>query len=154
MSSKKTFCIFSMMVTLAAFFMVVPVEFTTYAQAQQPKAQGNVLNRYGAPVGAVDENGIVTTPYGSKLGSVDAEGNVYNVSSMLIGKVDGNGDIFNQAGHYFGYVDKEGDVYNVSEFKLGSVQTGGNVFLAGGAARIIFFKASKGAAKKPGIRPR
>jgi len=156
MSSKKIFCIFPMMVALVAFFMVFPVGFTTYAQAQQPKAQGNVLNPYGAPVGAVDEKGIVTTPYGSKLGSVDAEGNVYNVSSIFIGKVYRNGDIFNQAGDYFGYVDEEGNVYNVSEFKVGSVQAGGNVFLAGGAARIIFFKASKGTANKPGpmTRPR
>jgi hypothetical protein len=105
-------------------------------------------------VGAVYENGIVTTPYGSKVGHVDPDGSVYNVSSIFIGKVYPNGDIFNQAGDYLGYVDTDGSVYNVSEFKVGSVQAGGDVFLAGGAARIIFFKSSKGVGSKPRPMPR
>jgi len=139
---------------LAFFFMIFALAEDMPAQVQQPKPQGNVLNPYGAPVGAVDERGIVTNPYGSKLGSVDRDGNVYNVSEIFIGTVDANGDIFNQAGDYLGYADEDGDVYNVSEFKVGSVQTGGNIILAGGAARIIFFKSSKGARTKPKLMPR
>jgi len=139
---------------LTAFCTPLVPEQGPLAQAQQPKPQGNVLNPYGAPVGAVDGKGEVTTPYGGKLGSVDPEGNVYNVSDIFIGKVYANGDIFNQAGDYLGYVDADGDVYNVSEFKVGSVQTGGNLILAGGAARIIFFKSSEGARRKPRLMPR
>jgi len=155
MSSIKTFRIFTLMVVLLAVFFTpfVPGKDTS-AQAQQPKPQGNVLNPYGAPVGAVDEKGIVTTPYGSKVGNVDADGNVYNVSSIFIGRVYPNGDIFNQADDYLGYVDSDGNVYNVSEFKVGSVQAGGNVFRAGGAARIIFFKSSRGDGSKPRPMPR
>jgi hypothetical protein len=119
------------------------------AWGQQPEPQGNVLTPYDQPVGAVDQEGIVTNPYGSKVGSVDPDGNVYNVSGIFIGRVYPNGDIFNQAGDYLGYVDAQGNVYNVSDFKIGSVQTEGNVILAGGAARIIFFKSSKGVRHKP-----
>jgi hypothetical protein len=119
------------------------------AQNPQPKPQGNVLNPYGAPVGAVDEKGQVTTPYGSKLGSVDPGGRIYNVSGIYIGTVYPNGDIFNQAGDFLGYVDAEGNVFNVSDFRVGSVQAEGNVLLAGGAARIIFFKSSRGSGSKP-----
>ena len=148
--------LFILMGVLAVFITTLVLGKDPSAQAQQPKPQGNVLNPYGAPVGAVDEKGMVTTPYGSKLGQVDADGNVYNVSSIFIGKVYPNGDIFNQAGDYLGYVDLDGNVYNVSEFKVGSVQAGGNVVLAGGAARILFFKASKGVGSKrrPMPRPR
>ena len=154
MSSNRAFRIFSLTAALVVLFAAVSLHDETLAQTQQPKPQGNVLNPYGAPVGAVDEQGMVTTPYGSKLGNVDADGNVYNVSSIFIGRVYPNGDIFNQAGDWLGYVDAEGNVYNVSEFKVGSVQAGGNVFLAGGAARIIFFKASKGVPRRPGVVPR
>jgi hypothetical protein len=152
MCSSRAFRIFSLSVVLAVLFAAFPSHDESIAQSQQPKPQGNVLNPYGAPVGAVDESGIVTTPYGSKLGNVDADGNVYNVSSIFIGRVYPNGDILNQAGDFLGYVDADGNVYNVSEFKVGSVQSGGNVFLAGGAARIIFFKSSRGVANRP--RPR
>lgn len=152
MSSDKTFR--TVTLVLAVFFTAFVLAEDPSAQAQQPKPQGNVLNPYGAPVGAVDEKGIVTTPYGSKVGHVDTDGNVYNVSSLFIGKVYPNGDIMNQAGDYLGYVDSDGNVYNVSEFKVGSVQAGGNVFLAGGAARIIFFKSSRGDAIKPRPAPR
>lgn len=154
MSSTKAFRIFNLTVALTVLFATFFADAETYAQTQQPKPQGNVLNPYGAPVGAVDEKGMVTTPYGSKLGNVDADGNVYNVSSIFIGRVNPNGDIFNQAGDWLGYVDADGNVYNVSEFKVGSVQSEGNVFLAGGAARIIFFKSSRGAAKRPVPVPR
>ena len=156
MSSNKSFRLFTLMGALAVVITTLVLGEDPSAQAPQPKPQGNVLNPYGAPVGAVDEKGIVTTPYGSKLGHVDADGNVYNVSSIFIGKVYPNGDIFNQAGDYLGYVDLDGNVYNVSEFKVGSVQAGGNVALAGGAARILFFKASKGdgSKRRPMPRPR
>jgi len=153
MSSKNTFRLFPLMAVLM-LLCAAALSVTALAQSQHIKPQGNVLNPYGAPVGAVDENGVVTTPYGSKVGHVDSDGNVYNVSSIFIGKVDPNGDIFNQAGDYLGYVDTDDSVYNVSEFKVGSVQAGGDVFLAGGAARIIFFKASKGVGIKPRPMPR
>ncbi len=146
---NKTFGLFIQITVLTVFIATFLAGDETYAQAQQPKPQGNVLNPYGAPVGAVDENGIVSTPYGSKLGQVDPDGNVYNVSSIFIGRVYSNGDIFNQAGDFLGYVDVDGNVYNMSDFKVGSVQAGGDVFLAGGAARIIFFKSSKGGPRKP-----
>jgi hypothetical protein len=154
MSSKKTFRMFTLTVALTTLCAAVVLGEDTLARAQQPRPQGNVLTPYGAPVGAVDEKGVVTTPYGSILGHVDPDGNVYNVSSIFIGKVYLNGDIFNQAGDYLGYVDEDGSVYNVSEFKVGSVQAGGDVLLAGGAARIIFFKSSKGIRDKPGRVPR
>jgi hypothetical protein len=154
MSSYKTSRMFTLMAVSAVLCAAAVLGEDTFAWAQQPKPQGNVLNPYGAPVGAVDEEGIVTTPYGSKVGHVDPDGNVYNVSSIFIGKVYPNGDIFNQAGDYLGYVDEDGSVYNVSEFKVGFVQAGGNVLLAGGAARIIFFKSSKGVRNKPGRVPR
>jgi hypothetical protein len=154
MSPKKTFRIFLLMAVLTLLCAAALSGADTLAQSQQRGPQGNVLNPYGAPVGAVDENGIVTTPYGSKVGHVDPDGSVYNVSSIFIGKVYPNGDIFNQAGDYLGYVDTDGSVYNVSEFKVGSVQAGGDVFLAGGAARIIFFKSSKGVGSKPRPMPR
>jgi hypothetical protein len=154
MSSNKTFRLFTLIAVLTVFFTTFVLGEDMLAQAQQPKPQGNVLNPYGAPVGAVDEKGQVTTPYGSNLGSVDSDGRVYNVSSIFIGKVYPNGDIFNQAGDYLGYVDADGNVYNVSEFKVGSVQAEGNVLLAGGAARIIFFKSSRGVGNKPRPMPR
>ena len=154
MSSTKGFRIFLLTVALTALFAAFFADAVVHAQTRQPKPQGNVLNPYGAPVGAVDENGRVSTPYGSTLGNVDADGNVYNVSRIFIGKVSPNGDIFNQAGDWLGYVDADGNVYNVSEFKVGSVQSEGNVFLAGGAARIIFFKSSRGVAKRPVPVPR
>jgi hypothetical protein len=154
MSSTNTFRLFPLMAVLMLICVAALSVTESPAQSQQIKPQGNVLNPYGAPVGAVDENGVVTTPYGSKVGHVDPDGNVYNVSSIFIGKLDPNGDIFNQAGDYLGYVDTDGSVYNVSEFKVGSVQAGGDVFLAGGAARIIFFKASKGVGSKPRPMPR
>ena len=154
MNSGKTFLLFILTAGLTAFCTPPVVQQGSFAQAQQPKPQGNVLNPYGAPVGVVDGKGEVTTLYGSKLGSVDPDGNVYNVSDIFIGKVYPNGDIFNQAGDYLGYVEADGSVYNVSEFKVGSVQTGGNVTLAGGAARILFFKSSQGGRKKPRLLPR
>jgi hypothetical protein len=154
MSSIRTTRLFCLMAAVVVFCSPLVLGEDPSAQAQQPKPQGNVLTPYGAPVGAVDEEGIVTTPYGSKVGSVDPNGNVYNVSSMFIGKVYPNGDIFNQAGDYLGYADAEGNVYNVSEFKVGSVQAGGNIILAGGAARIIFFKSSRGVKIKPRPVPR
>jgi hypothetical protein len=149
MTSSKTMRLFALTVVLLSLFPLLVLAGSTLARAQQPEPQGNVLTPYGQPVGAVDEKGIVTTPYGSKVGSVDPDGNVYNVSGIFIGRVYPNGDIFNQAGDYFGYVDAQGDVYNVSGFKVGSVQTDGNLILAGGAARIIFFKSSKGVRHKP-----
>jgi hypothetical protein len=153
MSSIRTLRILPLFAVLTLLCAVVSGK-DTLAQSQQRGPQGNVLNPYGTPVGAVDESGMVTTPYGSKVGHVDEDGNVYNVSSIFIGKVDPNGDIFNQAGDYLGYVDTDGSVYNVSEFKVGSVQAAGDVLLAGGAARIIFFKASKGGGSKPRPMPR
>ena len=153
MCSNKTFRKVILTAVVALFFTVVFLVEGPLAQTQQPKPQGNVLNSYGAPVGAVDEKGIVSTPYGSKLGNVDPDGSVYNVSDIFIGRVYRNGDIFNQAGDFLGYVDADGNVYNVSGFKVGSVQAGGNVFLAGGAARIIFFKSSRGVANKPRPMP-
>ena len=111
-------------------------------QNQEVRPQGNVLNLYGAPVGAVDENGNVFNAYGSKLGRVDSDGNVYNVSDIFIGKVGSNGDLFNQEGVFIGYVRADGSVYNVSDIKIGSVQSGGNLILTGAAARIIFFRGS------------
>ena len=153
MNSNKLFHSLCFSAWLIVFCAIFVLGADSFAQVQQPKPQGNVLNPYGAPVGAVDESGIVTTPYGSKLGNVDADGNVYNVSSIFIGRVYPNGDIFNQAGDFLGYVDADGNVYNVSEFKVGSVQSGGNVFLAGGAARIIFFKSSRGVPNRPRLVP-
>lgn len=151
--SDKPFHLLRLFTCLMLFCTAIVLGEGPFAQAQQPKPQGNVLNPYGAPVGGVDEKGIVTTPYGSKVGSVDPDGSVYNVSSIFVGKVYPNGDIFNQAGDYLGYVDADGNVYNVSEFKVGSVQAGGNVILAGGAARIIFFKSSRGVGNKPRPMP-
>jgi len=148
---RKTSDFFCITVALVVVCMMIGQREAVFAQTQQPRPQGNVLNLYGAPVGAVDENGNVSTPYGSKLGSVDLEGSIYNVSNIFIGKVYPNGDIFNQAGDFLGYVDAEG---NVSEIKSGSVQVGGNLILAGGAARIIFFKSSKGSGSKPRLMPR
>jgi len=154
MCSSKAFRVFSLSVVLAVLFAVFPSHDESIAHAQQPQPQGNVLNAFGAPVGAVDKSGVVTTAHGSRLGSVDADGNVYNVSSIFIGRVYPNGDIFNQAGDFLGYVDADGNVYNVSDFKLGSVRAGGNVFLAGGAARIIFFRSSRGGPIRPVPLPR
>jgi hypothetical protein len=153
MSSNRTVVFLALTAALLVLCAAFVPAGDTCAQTQQPKPQGNVLNPYGAPVGAVDEKGIVSTPYGSKLGNVDPDGSVYNVSSIFIGRVYRNGDIFNQAGDFLGYVDADGNVYNVSDFKVGSVQAGGNVFLAGGAARIIFFKSSRGVANKPRPMP-
>jgi hypothetical protein len=147
MTSIKTIRLFGLTAVLS--FSLLVLGEPPSAQAQQPKPQGNVLTPYGQPVGAVDEGGIVTTPYGSKVGSVNPDGNVYNVSDIFIGRVYPNGDIFNQAGDYLGYVDTQGNVYNVSGIKIGSAQTDGNIILAGGAARIIFFKSSKGVRHKP-----
>jgi len=151
---RKTSHFFCITVAMVVVCTIIGQREAVFAQTQQPRPQGNVLNLYGAPVGAVDENGNVSTPYGSKIGSVDPKGNIYNVSNMLIGRVYLNGDIFNQAGDFLGYVDAEGNVYNVSEIKIGSVQVGGNFILAGGAARIIFFKSSKGSGSKPRLMPR
>ena len=120
MCSSKAFRIFSLSVVLAVLFAVFPSHDESIAHAQQPQPQGNVLNAFGAPVGAVDKSGVVSTAHGSRLGSVDADGNVYNVS----------------------------------DFKLGSVRAGGNVFLAGGAARIIFFRSSRGGPIRPVPLPR
>jgi hypothetical protein len=153
MNSKRTTRLFCLTAVWFVISMPLVQGRLPFAWAQQPKPQGNVLTPYGQPVGAVDEEGTVTTPYGSKVGSVDPEGNVYNVSGLFIGRVYPNGDIFNQAGDYLGYVDAQGNVYNVSEFKVGSVQADGNIILAGGAARIIFFKSSKGVRKKPRPMP-
>jgi hypothetical protein len=141
--------LFCLMTVWSAISMPLVADGLSSAWAQQPEPQGNVLTPYGQPVGAVDQEGIVTTPYGSKVGSVDPDGDVYNVSGIFIGRVYPNGDIFNQAGDYLGYVDAQGNVYNVSNFKIGSVQTEENIILAGGAARIIFFKSSKGVRHKP-----
>jgi len=153
-SERKTSKFFCFVVTLVVVCTMIGQGEAVFAQTQQTKPQGNVLNLYGAPVGAVDENGNVFTPYGSKLGSVDFDGNIYNVSNIFIGNVYPNGDIFNQAGDFLGYVDAEGNVYNMSEIKIGSVQVGENFILAGGAARIIFFKSSKGSGSKPRLMPR
>ena len=153
MSPRKTVRLFGLIAGVVVFCAgIVPAQ-RTFAQTPQPKPQGNVLNPYGAPVGAVDEKGNVTTPYGSKLGSVDDAGRVYNVSGIFIGTVYPNGDIFNQAGDFLGYVDAAGNVYNVSDFKVGSVQAEGKVFLAGAAARIIFFKSSRGTKGRPRAGP-
>ena len=112
------------------------------AGAVQPGPEGNVRTLYGAPIGAVDENGVVYNAYGTKLGRVDSNGDVYNVSDIFIGKVYPNGDILNQAGIFIGYAEPDGGIYNVSDIKIGSVQTGGDLILSGGAARIIFFRGS------------
>lgn len=154
MSSTQALRSFCVMAGLIVVCVTMILGETAFAQNPQPKPQGNVLNPYGAPVGAVDEKGQVTTPYGSRLGFVDPDGRIYNVSDIFIGTVYPNGDIFNQAGDYLGYVDAEGNVFNVSDFKVGSVQAEGDVFLAGGAARIIFFKSSRGGGSKPRPVPR
>lgn len=154
MSSRRATSVFTRVAMLAVICTGFLAVVGAYAHAQQLQPQGNVLNAFGAPVGAVDKRGVVSTAHGSRLGSVDADGNVYNVSSIFIGRVYPNGDIFNQAGDFLGYVDADGKVYNVSDFKLGSVRAGGNVFLAGGAARIIFFRASRGGPIRPVPLPR
>ena len=152
---RKTSLSFCITVALVVVCTTLSQREAVFAQTPQPKPQGNVINLYGAPVGAVDDNGNVFTPYGSKLGCVGLEGRIYNVSNILVGKVYPNGDIFNQAGDFLGYVDAEGNVYNMSEIKIGSVQVGGNPILAGAAARIIFFKSSKGSgSKRPPLTPR
>jgi len=115
---------------------------TKVLRAGQPGPQGNVRNLYGAPVGAVDEDGVVYNAYGSKLGRVDGNGDVYNVSDIFIGKVYPNGDIVNQSGVFLGYAEEDGSIYNVSDIMIGSVQAGGDLILSGGAARIIFFRGS------------
>jgi hypothetical protein len=112
------------------------------AQNNQPGPKGNVINLYGAPVGAVDAEGTVFNAYGSKLGRVDENGNIYNVSDILIGRVFLNGVFYNQSGDFLGYGEGGGSVYNVSNIKVGSVDAGGDLILIGGAARIIFFRGS------------
>jgi hypothetical protein len=153
MNSSRTIRLFALTAALFSLCALLVLGVLSSAHAQQPKPQGNVLTPYSQPVGAVDEEGIVTNAYGSKLGSVGPDGSVYNVSDIFIGRVYPNGDIFNQAGDYLGYVDAQGNVYNVSDIKIGSVQTDGNIILAGGAARIIFFRSSKGVRHKPRLMP-
>jgi 5-fold beta-flower protein len=138
--AEPRFIFFSANLLLAC--LLLAQELAASEQNRQVRPQGNVLNLYGAPVGAVDENGNVFNAYRSKLGRVDSDGNVYNVSEIFIGKVGSNGDLFNQEGVFIGYVRADGSVYNVSDIKIGSVQTGGNLILSGAAARIIFFRGS------------
>ena len=130
------------LISLLVGFALVAAVTHGRAQREQPGPKGNVVNLYGAPVGAVDAQGTVFNAYGSKLGRVDENGNIYNVSDILIGRVFPNGVFYNQSGDFLGYAEGDGSVYNVSNIKVGSVDAGGDFILIGGAARIIFFKGS------------
>jgi hypothetical protein len=106
---------------------------------QTDEPSKNVLNLYGKPIGAVDENGVVYNLYGRTVGTVDEQGTVYNVSKINIGHVDADGKVYNQSGTHVFSVDEEGNVYNISGTKIGSVVgTGANLNLIGGAARLLF----------------
>jgi hypothetical protein len=139
MAKKRISCRLLFLLSGYAFFAVLA---QGWAQSNPAGPKGNVLNLYGAPIGAVNREGIVYNAYGSKLGRVDSNGDVYNVSDIFIGRVYPNGDILNQSGVFLGYVEPDGGVYNVSDIKIGSVQAVGDLILSGGAARIILFRGS------------
>jgi hypothetical protein len=120
--------------TLAAEFRAIPGDNGT---EKKEAPEGNVLNRYGKPVGAVEANGNITNRLGRSVGSVDATGTVFNVSNIIVGRVESDGKIYNQSGTLLGSFDTEGNVFNRNGTKVGAVKTDGKSILIGGAARLL-----------------
>ena len=121
--------------------MTCPSPREVFAKGENKEDGGNVLNRNGRAVGAVEPDGRVTNRYGKTIGSVDGSGKVFNVREKEVGNISSSGEVFNQTGTLLGRVDAEGNIYRRSGNKVGSVvDIGGNINLIGGAARLLLLK--------------